>query len=412
MGDAFLVAFESPTDAVLASVQVQKSLAVENARTEDPTDALLVRIAISTGEVNVDPSGDVFGEPVNLAARLEGIAEAGTIYLTETTFLSMNRNEIPALEVGHRVFKGIPEEVKVYRILDDFISNARVLTVDEIRRIARGATTVVPTTGATPGGGGGRRPGRVAALVAGAVVLGAGGAYLALRTSTPAPVAAPSAAADETDVLEALKLSIPDLVARMTTAGPKMRLAYQAGFRRRIDELVRDLRWDDAEKAARMVMDAMPGSAGPRDFYFDLVRKDVESGGAGRLKAHATENPPVWYDTHVQGHYDRAKDLPHYRWMRATWLVATDPGRPETLTALEAAVDAAPDALRDAALLDLVRSAEAQTVGNPALHGRYAKVRERMEKAASTPEPLPAADPAPAMGGARGGRGTAGMGGG
>src|SRR5687768_13140954 len=83
MGDAFLVAFESPTDAVHAAVQVQRALAEQNASTHDPARATHVRIAISTGEVSVDDDGDVFGEPVNLASRLEGIAEAGTIYLTE-----------------------------------------------------------------------------------------------------------------------------------------------------------------------------------------------------------------------------------------------------------------------------------------------------------------------------------------
>jgi len=412
MGDAFLVVFESPTDAVLASVQVQQALAVENARTPDPEDALLVRIAISTGEVSVDPSGDVFGEPVNLAARLEGIAEAGTIYLTETTFLSMNRNEIPAFEVGLRVFKGIAGEVKVYRILDEFVSNARVLSIDEIRRIARGATTVVPTTDGTRGGGGAGGRGRAIALVAGALVAGGAGAYVVLRgTTPPAPTTPPAAAADEKDVLEALKLSIPDLVARMANAGPRMKAAYQASFRRRIDDLVTESRWDDAEKAARLVMDAMAGTsgaAGSRDFYFDLVRRDIEAGGVVRRQAHATENPPVWYDTHIQSLYDRAKDLPRYRWMRATWLVATDPARAETLTALEAAVDAAPDALRDAALLDLVRSADAQTVGSLALNGRYVKLRERMEKAAAAPDPTRAMDAAPGMGGVRPGRGMGG----
>ena len=127
MGDAFLVAFESPTDAVHAAVQVQKALDAQNAGVADPARATHVRVAISTGEVTEDEAGDVFGEPVNLAARLEGIAEAGTIYLTETTFLSMNRNEIPTLEVGHRVFKGIPDEVKVYRILDDYVARRHAI---------------------------------------------------------------------------------------------------------------------------------------------------------------------------------------------------------------------------------------------------------------------------------------------
>src|SRR5262245_31725183 len=143
MGDAFLVAFESPTDAVHASVQVQKALAAENERLRDPTRATEVRIAVSTGEVSEDADGDVFGDPVNVAARLQSIAEPGTVYLTETTFLSMNRNEVPTLEVGHRVFKGIPDEVKVFRIVDEYVANARLMSLDEIRRVAHAVASTV-----------------------------------------------------------------------------------------------------------------------------------------------------------------------------------------------------------------------------------------------------------------------------
>jgi hypothetical protein len=71
---------------------------------------------------------------VNLAARLQANAEPGAVWLAETTFLSMNKNEVQAFEVGARVFKGIAGEVKVYRVLDDCIDKARLLTAAELDR--------------------------------------------------------------------------------------------------------------------------------------------------------------------------------------------------------------------------------------------------------------------------------------
>jgi class 3 adenylate cyclase len=134
MGDAFLVCFDSPTNAVLAAVQVQKQLEVHNQALPEGVTPLLVRIGIATGEVSRDDGGDVFGDPVNLASRLQSSADSSAIWLAETTFLSMNKNEVQALEVGARVFKGVPGEVKVYRVLDAYIASARALTEAELER--------------------------------------------------------------------------------------------------------------------------------------------------------------------------------------------------------------------------------------------------------------------------------------
>lgn len=134
MGDAFLVCFGSPTNAVLAAIQVQKQLEVHNRALPEGEAPLRVRIGLATGEVSRDDAGDVFGDPVNLAARLQSSADSSAIWLAETTFLSMNKNEVQALEVGARVFKGVPGEVKVYRVLDSCIASAHALTEAELER--------------------------------------------------------------------------------------------------------------------------------------------------------------------------------------------------------------------------------------------------------------------------------------
>jgi class 3 adenylate cyclase len=117
IGDAFLVAFESPTDGVLCGMKIQENVINHNVRAPS-SDQIEVRIAINSGEVNIKDD-DVFGEPVNIASRIEAIAEPNEVYFTESVYLSMNKNEIPTAEVGHRKLKGIPEEIKVYKVVSE-----------------------------------------------------------------------------------------------------------------------------------------------------------------------------------------------------------------------------------------------------------------------------------------------------
>lgn len=114
IGDAFLMTFDSPTNAVLAGVAVQDALAKRNEGLA-ADDRLEIRIAINAGEVNL-AEGDVFGEPVNITARIEGIAEAGQVYFTEAVYLAMNKAEVPSSEIGLMQLKGIPEKIRVYKV--------------------------------------------------------------------------------------------------------------------------------------------------------------------------------------------------------------------------------------------------------------------------------------------------------
>jgi len=117
IGDAFLVYFPSPTDAVLCGVTIQEVLRQHN--DGKPTDERLdVRVAINVGDVEL-VDGDIMGEPVNIAARLEGIAEAGEVYFTEAVYQTMNRREAPSAEVGEKTFKGIPHPIRVFKVIDE-----------------------------------------------------------------------------------------------------------------------------------------------------------------------------------------------------------------------------------------------------------------------------------------------------
>ena len=130
-GDSFMVVFESPTNAVLCGVMIQERLHERN-ENMPKGEHLEVRVAINTGEV-VEREGDVFGEAVNIAARIEGITEASEIYFTESVYLAMNKAEVPSSEVGLRRLKGVPEAIKVYRVIQDRHSEQYQQLIERLR---------------------------------------------------------------------------------------------------------------------------------------------------------------------------------------------------------------------------------------------------------------------------------------
>lgn len=75
-----------------------------------------MRVAINAGEVTL-ADNDVFGEPVNITARINGIAEAGEVFFTEAVYLAMNKMEVPSSEVGLLQLKGIAEKIRVYKVV-------------------------------------------------------------------------------------------------------------------------------------------------------------------------------------------------------------------------------------------------------------------------------------------------------
>lgn len=114
-GGTFLVAFDSPTQAVLCASALR-----ERVRRFDegvpPERRLQARVGIHLGEVRID-RGDVFGEPVNIASRIEALAGPGEVLFGESVWLSMNRAEVRAEDAGERQLKGVPEPIRVFRLL-------------------------------------------------------------------------------------------------------------------------------------------------------------------------------------------------------------------------------------------------------------------------------------------------------
>jgi adenylate cyclase len=116
IGGTFLVAFESPTRAVLCAAALRDRVRRFD-ETVPPPQRLQARVGIHLGEVRI-AAGDVFGEPVNIASRIEAVAGPGEVLFGESVWLSMNRAEIRAEDAGERRLKGVPEPIRVFRLLD------------------------------------------------------------------------------------------------------------------------------------------------------------------------------------------------------------------------------------------------------------------------------------------------------
>ncbi|MBD3319389.1 hypothetical protein GF342_05780 [Candidatus Woesearchaeota archaeon] len=148
IGDAFMVTFNSPTDAVKCGLEVQDTLRKHNS-TAIPEEQIHIRCGINAGEVNVK-GNDIFGEAVNIASRIEGIAEVDEVYFTDAVYLAMNKAEIPSAEVGLRRLKGIPDEIKVYKVLREEGSLSKVMEERKTKALAsdniKKGSTVTSTT--------------------------------------------------------------------------------------------------------------------------------------------------------------------------------------------------------------------------------------------------------------------------
>ncbi|MFH0797177.1 MAG: FHA domain-containing protein [Candidatus Omnitrophota bacterium] len=119
LGDGFLATFESSTDAVICGIDIQKETEKRNANILNPDNLVRFRIGISTGEVSIDENGDVYGDAVNITSRLQKFCEPNEVFISESTYLAMNKSEIKSLDLGpQKLENGLPE-IRVYKVLKD-----------------------------------------------------------------------------------------------------------------------------------------------------------------------------------------------------------------------------------------------------------------------------------------------------
>ncbi len=103
-------------DAVRCAIEAQNGLIERNAGLP-PERRIEFRVGIHLGDVVEEADGDLMGDDVNIAARLEGIAEPGTICLSEDAYRQVKgRLDLPVTDLGPTQLKNIAEPVRVYSL--------------------------------------------------------------------------------------------------------------------------------------------------------------------------------------------------------------------------------------------------------------------------------------------------------
>jgi TolB-like protein/class 3 adenylate cyclase len=116
-GDGLLVEFASVVDAVRCAVEVQQAMAERN--TDVAADSRIeLRIGINLGDVIVE-GDDIYGDGVNIAARVEALADAGGVFVSNTVYDQV-RDRLPFVfeDLGEQQVKNIARPVRVYRVRD------------------------------------------------------------------------------------------------------------------------------------------------------------------------------------------------------------------------------------------------------------------------------------------------------
>jgi adenylate cyclase len=118
MGDGALVEFASIVDAVQCSAAIQRRMANHD-QGVPAAQRIQFRIGVNLGDVIVD-GGDIYGDGVNVAARLEALAEPGGVCVSGTAFDHVvNKADVGFTSLGEKRLKNIADPVRVYRILLD-----------------------------------------------------------------------------------------------------------------------------------------------------------------------------------------------------------------------------------------------------------------------------------------------------
>jgi adenylate cyclase len=116
MGDGLLAEFASAVNAVTCATEIQD--AVQLYDPHKPEDRRIrLRIGVNLGDI-IAKDGDIFGDGVNIAARLEGLADPGGVFISGTVFEQVHNKVSLAFEdLGMRQVKNIPEPLSVYRLV-------------------------------------------------------------------------------------------------------------------------------------------------------------------------------------------------------------------------------------------------------------------------------------------------------
>jgi adenylate cyclase len=115
-GDGSIVEFRSVVDAVNLAIEVQRAMVDRNAEVA-PDKRIEFRIGIHLGDVVEESDGDLMGDGVNIAARLQGVANAGGICISDDAYRQVkSRLDLKVTDLGATQLKNIAEPIHVYSL--------------------------------------------------------------------------------------------------------------------------------------------------------------------------------------------------------------------------------------------------------------------------------------------------------
>lgn len=132
MGDGALVEFPSVVDAVQCAAVIQRKM---SGRDHDVSEDMRIRlrIGVNLGDIIVE-GDDIYGDGVNIAARLQGIAEPGGIFISGTAFDQVaHKVDVGFVALGEQRLKNIADSVRVYRVLINQANTGKVVFAPRAR---------------------------------------------------------------------------------------------------------------------------------------------------------------------------------------------------------------------------------------------------------------------------------------
>src|SRR5882757_784378 len=124
-GDGFLAIFDSPVEAVRCAIVIQQNMVGRNAALPKH-HWIEYRIGVNLGDVIIE-ADDIYGDGVNIATRLEGIADPGEVYISGGIYEQIKHKLVCGYEsLGDQKVKNITDPVRVYRVLPDAAAYGRI----------------------------------------------------------------------------------------------------------------------------------------------------------------------------------------------------------------------------------------------------------------------------------------------
>src|SRR5215475_13163949 len=115
-GDGSIIEFRSVVDAVRCAIEIQNGMVERNAGLP-PDRRIEFRIGIHLGDVVEESDGDLMGDGVNIAARLEGVATPGAICLSEDAYRQVKaRLDLAVSDLGATALKNIVDPIRIYSL--------------------------------------------------------------------------------------------------------------------------------------------------------------------------------------------------------------------------------------------------------------------------------------------------------